>query len=139
MLDYLFMVVFVLNFAPLAGCLSVLPRLGDVLSSGLSCHWPERSCLCVRKWKWLVHRLWVELFALLMLLAEANCYCYLPFLRSCFCLLIYPFLWCLILMDAVYLVWPLRTFDRWVSLVKVQLPELAAVPCTRGSCLALSV
>ena len=102
MLDYLFMVVFVLNFAPLAGW-SVLPRLGDVLSSGLSCHWPERSRLCVRKWKWLGHCLWVELFALLML-AEANCHCYLPFLRSCFCLLLYPFPWRLILMDAVYFV-----------------------------------
>ena len=144
MLDYLLMVVFVLNFVPLAGCLSVLPRLGDVLSSGSSCHWPERSCLCVRKWKWLVRCLWVELFALLMLLAEASCHCYLPFLRSRFCLLIYPFVWLLeilspVLMDAVSFPWPLETFDRWVSLVKVQKPELAVVLCTHGSCLALSV
>ena len=33
--------------------------------------------------------------------------------------------------------WPLKTFDRWVSLSKVQLPELAVLPCARGSCVAV--
>ena len=105
MLNYLLIVVFVLNFVPLAGCPFVLPRLGEVLLSGLFCHWPERSFLCARKWRWPGRRLWVELFALVMLLAEASCHCYLLLLRSCFCLLIYPFVWpvemlCHVLMDA---------------------------------------
>ena len=39
----------------------------------------------------------------------------------------------------MYFVWPLKTFDRWVSLSKVQLPELAVPPCARGSCVAVFV
>ena len=93
----LVVVVFVLNFAPLAGCRFVLPRLGGVLSSELSCHWPEQFRLCVGKWKLLVPLLWVDVSALLMLLAETDCCSGRLYLHSCFCSPVYPFLWRLIL------------------------------------------
>ena len=93
----LVVVGFVLNFAPLAGCLFVPPRLGGVLSSELSCHWPEQFCLCVEKWKLLVPLLWVDVSALLTLLAETDCCSGRLCLRSCFCALVYSCLWRLIL------------------------------------------
>ena len=105
MLNYMVIVVFVLNFVPLAGCLSVLPCPGEVFPSGLLCRWPQWSFFCVWKWRWPGRRLWAESFALVMLLAEASCHCYLLLLRSCFYLLRCPLVWlvemlCHVLMDA---------------------------------------
>ena len=85
---------FVLNFAPVAGCLFVLPCPGGVFSSELLCHWPWWSLLGVRKLRWPRRCLWAEQFALVMLLAEASGHSYLLLLRSCF-----------YLMRCLFLVW----------------------------------
>ena len=135
---------FVLNFAPVAGCLFVLPCAVGVFSSGFLCHWLRWSLLDAWKLGCPRRCLWAEQFALVVLFAEASGHFYLLLLRSCLCLmrcllLVWPVeMLCHVQLDVGQFPWLLETLDRYFLLTRVQLPEPVVVSYTHVSCLALS-